>query len=127
MILEGYEAEVEALSVERKPAVDVRIDAVEDRQTGKILHAEHEGRHTFVGDDHDVRLKACEDSEITPAEGLHFGEVVKGRLPAEGIKAGIEERIAYPEQFSCQHAARPCGSEESNGHAGKVAKLADMK
>ena len=97
IVAQGNQAGVEALGVQGLPAVDVRIHAVKNRQTGKALHAQHKGRAAFVGHHQYVRDEPGQAHQFFPAEYAGVFKIVQGHiLPAAGAQRLAEKRAADP-------------------------------
>lgn len=98
MITQAHDADIKALCVEGMPTVDVRVNAVEDGQAWKILHAEHEWRAAFVRDNDNIRLPSCNGNYIVPSKHGGMLKIVYPHFPAAGGKRTGKKRRADPEQ-----------------------------
>lgn len=98
MVAQAHEADVESLSVVRVPAVDVRVDAVEDRETRERLDTRHEWGPTLVGNHQHVRFEARHTDDVVPSEDGHLLKVGTADIVSVSFECLGEERTTKPEQ-----------------------------
>ena len=100
MVAQRHKAYIKGLGIKGLPAMDMRVNAVMNCQTGKILHPEHEWRPAFVSHNEHIRHKTGKAYQIMPAEHATGIKVVQGHiLPAAGAQLRTEKGAAQPQKF----------------------------